>query len=76
MIQFIYYQLINKGGIQVLNIILQETLDLIAPQDPKAFNDELFHIKQEEQQAQNELIKEQQKWGFISINQTKELQEC
>lgn len=60
----------------MLNIILQETLDLIAPQDLQAFNDELFHIKQEEQQAQNELIKEQQKWGFISINQSKELQEC
>lgn len=54
-------------------ILLQETLDLIAPVDSKQYNKELESIKQEEQQAQNELIKEQQKWGFVSINQNKEL---
>jgi hypothetical protein len=59
----------------VLNILLQQTIDLIAPVDPKEYNRELDFIKHEEQQAQNELTKEQAKWGYILISQ-KESKEC
>ena len=60
----------------MLNILLQETIDLIAPLNLQAYKTEIAQIEQSEQQEENELIKETKKWGFVSINQSKELRSC
>lgn len=49
-----------------MKILLEETINLIAPINPKLYSKELEAINREEEQAENELIKERLKWGVIS----------
>lgn len=53
-----------------MQTLLKETIDLIAPIDPKLFSKELETIQREEEQAENELIKERLKWGIFGKGQT------